>query len=93
MINRTASAVLSPHKGVSKVVYVYTKPMPGYCKAMVAPNADGSFTIVINEALSYAERIEAYKHEMRHIKCGHFDIDCILSIDEMEREADAQEEG
>lgn len=93
MINRTASDIPYPYKGVSKVVYVYTKPMPGFCKAMVAPNADGSYTIVINEALSYDERIEAYKHEMRHIKCGHFDFDCILSIDEMEREADAKEEG
>ena len=68
--------------------YVYLKQLPGYCREMVAPNTDGSFTIIINEALSDVEKWEAYCHAMTHIKADHFSDG---SADEMEREAHAKE--
>ena len=73
--------------------YVYTKPMPGFCKEMVTANADGSYTIVINEALSKEQQMVAYRHAMYHIEQGHFDFDCPLTVNEMEMFAHAQEEG
>ena len=75
------------------MVYVYTRPMPGYCHEMVSPNEDGSYTIVINDALSAEQKLAAYRHAMKHIRRGHFDFCCPLSADEMEGEAHAEEEG
>ena len=74
------------------MVYVYTKPMPGYCHEMVTANTDGSYTIVINDTLGAIEKLEAYRHALSHIRKGHFDFDTTLTADEMEREAHAEEE-
>ena len=73
------------------MVYVYTKPMPGYCHELVTANADGSYTVVVNEALSEQQQQEAYAHAMRHICLGHFDVDCPLTADEMEIQVRAKE--
>lgn len=73
------------------MIYVYEKPMPGYCHEMVTANSDGSFTIVINEALVREQKLTAYRHAMRHINLGHFDLDCPLTVNEMERIAHAKE--
>lgn len=72
------------------MVYVYLKQMPGYCHEMVAPNDDGSYTVIINEALSKAEQIEAYEHALRHITGNHFECG---EADTIEGECHAQEEG
>lgn len=52
--------------------YVYMKPLPGYCREMVAQNDDGSYTIIINSLLSKVEQAAAYRHAMRHIRADHF---------------------
>lgn len=70
--------------------YVYLRPLPGYCREMVAPNDDGSYTIIINEALSDTEKWEAYCHAMRHISADHFSG---RRADDVERDAHAKEEG
>ena len=80
-------------EGGDKMVYVYKKPMPGYCHEMVTANSDGSFTVVINEALSAEQQKQAYEHAMCHICKGHFDFDCPLTVEEMELQAHAQEKG
>lgn len=74
------------------MVYVYTKPMPGFCHEMVSQNDDGSYTIVINDVLSKVEQAAAYRHALLHIRKGHFDFVCDLTADEMEMEAHAEEE-
>ena len=74
------------------MIYVYTRPMPGYCHEMVTANKDGSFTIVVNDALSEEQKLAAYRHAMLHIRKGHFDFDTTLTADEMEIEAHAEEE-
>jgi hypothetical protein len=67
------------------MVYVYLRPLPGYCHEMVSPNADGSYTIVINSILCKAQQKEAYDHAMRHISEGHFSDDA--TADSAERQA------
>ena len=74
------------------MIYVYTRPMPGYCHEMVTANKDGSFTIVVNDALSEEQKLAAYRHAMAHIRKGHFDYVSELTADEMEIEAHAEEE-
>lgn len=54
------------------MVYVYCRPLPGYCREMVAPNEDGSYTIIINEALSDEQKVEAYYHAVGHIDRDDF---------------------
>lgn len=73
------------------MVYVYTKPMPGYCHEMVSQNDDGSYTIVINDVLSKVEQAAAYRHALSHIRRGHFDFDTLLTADEMEKDAHGKE--
>lgn len=86
----TINCTLIPTKGVKCMVYVYLKQMPGYCHEMVAPNDDGSYTVIINEALSKAEQTEAYEHAMRHITGNHFEYG---EADKIEGECHAQEKG
>ena len=55
------------------MIYTYLKPLPGYCKEMVSPNEDGSYTIIINDALTDEEKWEAYCHALYHIQSDDFD--------------------
>lgn len=73
-----------PCKGGEVMVYVYLRPMPGYCHEMVSPNTDGSYTIVINEALSDEQKLEAYSHALRHIEGCDFSQE---DVQEIEKEA------
>ena len=67
-------------------VYVYVRPLPGYCHEMVAKNDDGSHTIIINSDLSEQGKLEAYQHARKHIEMHHFDyVD--LNVDYIERQA------
>lgn len=75
------------------MIYVYQKPMPGYCHEMITANADGSYTIVVNDCLSDEQKKEAYEHALRHVNLGHFDYDCPFTVEEMEMQAHAEEEG
>lgn len=36
-------------------------------KAMTTPNEDGTYTIIVNEALSQSDAIKAVVHELHHI--------------------------
>lgn len=69
-------------------VYVYLRDdLPPHIHEMVAPNADGTYTIIIDSTLSYASQCEAYNHALEHIERGHFDVDCTLSVQEIEAQA------
>lgn len=48
-------------------IFVYVVPLPNGFREAVLKCADG-YTIYISDALSRAERIEAYNHAVRHIK-------------------------
>jgi hypothetical protein len=45
----------------------------------------GDFYVIIDERLSNAEKLEAYQHELRHIKKKHLMND--ISIEQAEKEA------
>lgn len=63
--------------------YVYCVPMNWNTKEMVAPCVDGH-TIYINDALSQSQRIEAFKHAVRHTEADDF---CDEDIQEIESRA------
>lgn len=49
------------------MVNVVLIKMPLKTKATHTANADGSYTIFINDRLCYFEQKEAYRHEIAHI--------------------------
>ena len=64
--------------------FVYCVPLPSRVSEMVTPCLDGSYTIYLNENLSYKKKKEAYEHAIRHIKRGDFDYDTIKDVNEIE---------
>ena len=58
--------------------------MPAKIKSQITKNEDGSFSVFINAGLNYESRLEAYKHELRHIKQDDFDK---VDVQEIESEA------
>lgn len=53
-------------------VYVYLIDLPDRVDEMVAPCLDG-YTVYLNARLSYAGRVRAYHHAMRHIDRNDFE--------------------
>ena len=47
--------------------------LPGSIKAYVVANPDMSFTIVLNDALSFEQNRKSYLHEYAHIVNGDYD--------------------
>lgn len=47
--------------------------MPGTIAAYTISNADMSYTIVLNSRLNHERQLEAYYHEINHIKNGDYD--------------------
>lgn len=61
--------------------------LPTTVRSFVRPNHDGTYTIVINARLSNDIRLEAYNHELEHIKNGDFDYDINSDVDQIELQA------
>ena len=57
--------------------------LPYSIKAYVVENADMSFTIVLNDALSHEQNRESYLHEYAHIVNGDYDKKCTVDIIEI----------
>ena len=53
-------------------VYVYLVDLPDRVDEMVTPCFDG-FTVYISSKLSYAGRVRAYHHALRHIERHDFE--------------------
>ena len=47
--------------------------LPTTIAAYVVSNPDLSYTIVLNARLTFERRMEAYKHELRHIENGDYE--------------------
>lgn len=58
--------------------------MPCNIKAYVVANADMSFTIVLNDALSYEQNRKSYLHEYAHIINGDYDRKCSVDVIEIQ---------
>ena len=53
-------------------VFVYIVDLPDRVDEMVTPCLDG-YTVYLNARLTYAGRVRAYHHAMRHIERNDFE--------------------
>lgn len=53
-------------------VYVYIVDLPDRVDEMVTPCIDG-YTVYLNARLTYAGRVRAYHHALRHIERNDFE--------------------
>lgn len=65
-------------------IYVHIIAMDPLVKEHVVANADGTFSIFINDYLSPERRIKAYNHAISHITNGDFDKRIDVDIIEYE---------
>lgn len=65
-------------------VFIRTAALPCAVKAVVVPNADGTYDIYVNAALSADAQLDAIQHELCHIKESHFENDEPVIINEIE---------
>ncbi len=61
-------------------VYVYIVDLPDRVDEMVTPCIDG-YTVYLNARLTYAGRVRAYHHAMRHIDRNDFEGNDIQEIE------------
>ena len=68
--------------------YVIFADLPPRVKGMIVKTfdengGDDCYTVVINSCLNREQQLEAYKHELRHIKARDFE-QTDLTVDEIE---------
>ena len=61
-------------------VYVYLIDLPDRVDEMVTPCIDG-YTVYLNARLTYAGRVRAYHHAMRHIERHDFEGSDVQEIE------------
>ena len=74
-------------KGYNADIWVYEYPLPGI-REVVRQNEDGSYTILISEALQKVKQLEALNHAIRHIMNEDWSGG---DVNEIERERHAEE--
>ena len=62
-------------------VFVYIVDLPDQVDEMVTPCLDG-YTVYLNARLSYAGRVRAYHHAIRHIERNDFEVENVQKIEE-----------
>ena len=67
-------------------IFIYIIDLPTDISEMVTP-CEGGFTIYLNGRLSYADRVRAYCHALRHIEKDDWSKEDVQKI-----ESDAHEE-
>lgn len=55
--------------------------LPCKVKAVSTENEDGSYTVFLNNKLTYEQNRESYLHELRHIQGNDFDKEDINLIE------------
>lgn len=63
--------------------YVKFLQLPSTVKAYVVANADMTYTIVLNSALSREQNVLSYAHELDHIRNGDYDRKCSADLIEL----------
>lgn len=63
--------------------------LPLKIKGATVKDAEGDYNIYINARLSEDERVKAYRHEIEHIRLGHFYDERPVAIKEAEAEKEA----
>ena len=70
-----------------KMCEVRVVELPACCNGFVTEMPAGRFVICLNSQLPAEERDRVLRHELAHVRLGHFDQDN-MSIQEIEQEAD-----
>lgn len=61
-------------------VNVVLSDLPPRISAYTVANPDFSYTIVVNARLNHERQMQAYVHEMDHIKNGDYDRRCSVDL-------------
>lgn len=64
-------------------VNVLFMDMPARIPAFVKANSDNSYSVILNSRLTHERRMQAYQHEISHIKNGDYDKKCSSDIIEL----------
>lgn len=68
---------------MSEDIHTYEYDMPTTIRSYVVALPDGTYSIILNSKLSFETRVEAYKHELRHIINGDYEKKCDVDIIEV----------
>lgn len=71
------------------IIIVRLIDMPVTFKAFTIKDADDNYNIYVNARLDADARANAYRHEIEHIRLGHFYDDRPVAV----KEAEAEKEG
>lgn len=72
-------------------IFVYlNEDMPNGAREVVCPNADGTYTILINGSLTGEQQADAFRHALWHIENNDFERVETLGIQAIEYEAHKQ---
>ena len=63
-------------------------PLPYAIAGMTATDENGDYNVYINSKLPREKKLEAFQHELSHIRDGHFNDD--RPVDEKEREVNGK---
>lgn len=72
------------------IIIVRLIDMPVTFKAFTIKDADDNFNIYVNARLDADTRANAYRHEIEHIRLGHFYDDRPVAIKEAEAEKEVE---
>lgn len=65
------------------MINVQMMDLPGKTKALTIPNADGTYTIIINSRLSFEQQQKSFLHELNHIYQNDFGVNEIDLIEQI----------
>jgi len=54
-------------------IFVYILNLPCSIRGYTTRDCDGDYSIYLNSNLTHEAQLEAYAHEVEHIKANHFD--------------------
>lgn len=66
-------------------IYIYYIDMPYSVRSNIVENNDGTYTLYLNNRLSYEDNLEGYKHELDHINYDDFNCDDDIQTIELNR--------
>ena len=62
-------------------IYHYIVPMPDGLHGASLPDTEGNYTVYTNCNDTHERRLQAYKHELEHIKNGDFEKSDVQEIE------------
>lgn len=62
--------------------------LPYKVNGLTVKDEEGDYNIYLNARLSDERRVKAFRHELRHIKLGHFYSDFPVDVKEAEANTD-----